>query len=348
MIAPRPGIPIRRRAGEVHRVEPKRVFLVAFGWPMLCLAGVTVATVVLEGRTPDPLATHWTANGPDGSMSRAAFFSLTVGTGALIATAGLVAALASSHFYGERVAMVSASAVGTFFAGLASTSLWANVDAPSWESARALGTWSMLGVVVATVVAGGVAWWCCGPIPRPEPADVPWVAGERLGAGAGDHEAGAPPGWEGGTRVHWPLWLAVALSAFAASAALAMPQLPARVTVGVCAGLGAVALVLGARLGVTVDDRAVRLSFGWIRRPGRYVPLADIVSVDPIELNPWEWGGWGVRWVPHRHATAVVLRRGEAVVIHLTDGRTLAVTVDDAAGCAAAVNALVRASRGRR
>jgi hypothetical protein len=47
------------------------------------------------------------------------------------------------------------------------------------------------------------------------------------------------------------------------------------------------------------------------------------------KVTPRQWGGWGYRWRPEK-GTAVVVRRGEALVLRLGDGRTFTVTVDNA------------------
>lgn len=46
-------------------------------------------------------------------------------------------------------------------------------------------------------------------------------------------------------------------------------------------------------------------------------------------MTPRQWGGWGYRWRPEK-GTAVIVRRGEALVLRLGDGLTFTVTVDDA------------------
>ncbi|AZK92805.1 MULTISPECIES: hypothetical protein [Streptomyces] len=91
---------------------------------------------------------------------------------------------------------------------------------------------------------------------------------------------------------------------------------------------------------VRVDSQAVEIRCGHIGLPRRRIPLAHVVhaEVDP-RVTPRQWGGWGYRWRPEQ-GTAIVVRRGEGIVVTLGDGRTFTVTVDDA-------EAAVRAIRDR-
>ncbi|QDY75469.1 hypothetical protein [Streptomyces qinzhouensis] len=91
---------------------------------------------------------------------------------------------------------------------------------------------------------------------------------------------------------------------------------------------------------VRVDSQAVEIRCGHIGLPRRRILLAHVVraEVDP-RVTPRQWGGWGYRWRPEK-GTAIVVRRGEGIVVTLGDGRTFTVTVDDA-------EAAVRAIRDR-
>ncbi|MEU2509621.1 hypothetical protein ABZ621_33620 [Streptomyces sp. NPDC007863] len=83
---------------------------------------------------------------------------------------------------------------------------------------------------------------------------------------------------------------------------------------------------------VRVDERAMEVRCGHIGVPRRTIPLSEVVDADYApRVNPRHWGGWGYRWRPDR-GTAVVVRRGEGLVLRLADGRTFTVTVDGAEG----------------
>lgn len=81
---------------------------------------------------------------------------------------------------------------------------------------------------------------------------------------------------------------------------------------------------------VKVDHEHLEVRCGHIGVPRRRIPLAQVTGADfEPSVTPRQWGGWGYRWRPER-GTAVVVRRGEGVVLSLGDGRTFTVTVDDA------------------
>ncbi|QNP68876.1 hypothetical protein IAG44_05030 [Streptomyces roseirectus] len=79
-----------------------------------------------------------------------------------------------------------------------------------------------------------------------------------------------------------------------------------------------------------VDRDALEVRCGHMGLPRRRIPLAQVADADfDPHVTPRHWGGWGYRWRPER-GTAVVVRRGEGVVLRLWDGHTFTITVDDA------------------
>lgn len=79
-----------------------------------------------------------------------------------------------------------------------------------------------------------------------------------------------------------------------------------------------------------VDTDCLEVRCGHIGVPRRRIPLSQVAGADFAPLvTPRHWGGWGYRWRPEK-GTAVVVRRGEGVVLRLWDGHTFTVTVDDA------------------
>ncbi|MFD9792844.1 hypothetical protein ACFWXK_18040 [Streptomyces sp. NPDC059070] len=81
---------------------------------------------------------------------------------------------------------------------------------------------------------------------------------------------------------------------------------------------------------VKVDDDSLEVRCGHIGLPRRRIALGDVVGAEfAPRVTPRQWGGWGYRWRPEM-GTAVVVRRGEGVVLRLGDGRVFTVTVDDA------------------
>ncbi|TRV72706.1 hypothetical protein FKN01_29170 [Streptomyces sp. 130] len=81
---------------------------------------------------------------------------------------------------------------------------------------------------------------------------------------------------------------------------------------------------------VRVDGDALEVRCGHMGLPRRRILLTHVVAADfAPHVNPRQWGGWGYRWRPEK-GTAVVVRRGEGLVLRLGDGRTFTITVDDA------------------
>ncbi|MFH8371643.1 hypothetical protein [Streptomyces sp. NPDC018031] len=99
------------------------------------------------------------------------------------------------------------------------------------------------------------------------------------------------------------------------------------VTVGLLMLYGTLAFV---HVAVRVDADALEVRCGHIGLPRRRIPLHLVEGADFVpRVTPRQWGGWGYRWRPEK-GTAVVVRRGEALVLRLGDGRVFTVTVDDA------------------
>lgn len=79
-----------------------------------------------------------------------------------------------------------------------------------------------------------------------------------------------------------------------------------------------------------LDRECLEVRCGHIGVPRRRIPLSHVAGAefDP-HVTPRHWGGWGYRWRPEK-GTAVVVRRGEGVVLQLWDGHTFTITVDNA------------------
>ncbi len=86
-----------------------------------------------------------------------------------------------------------------------------------------------------------------------------------------------------------------------------------------------------------VDEDHLEVRCGHMGLPRRRIPLSHVAGAEFVaHVTPRHWGGWGYRWRPEK-GTAVVVRRGEGVILRLWDGHTFTVTVDDAE---AAVNVI--------
>ncbi|MGW0629071.1 hypothetical protein [Streptomyces sp. NPDC002758] len=79
-----------------------------------------------------------------------------------------------------------------------------------------------------------------------------------------------------------------------------------------------------------LDEECLEVRCGHIGVPRRRIPLNQVVGAEfAPQVNPRNWGGWGYRWRPEK-GTAVVVRKGEGVVLRLWDGHTFTITVDNA------------------
>ncbi|MFJ8110947.1 hypothetical protein [Streptomyces sp. NPDC096132] len=92
-----------------------------------------------------------------------------------------------------------------------------------------------------------------------------------------------------------------------------------------------------------LDKDVLEVRCGHIGVPRRRIPLSHVAGADfePL-VTPRHWGGWGYRWRPEK-GTAVVVRRGEGVVLRLWDGHTFTITVDDAESAVQAIRARLQA-----
>ncbi|MEU6281638.1 hypothetical protein [Streptomyces sp. NPDC047028] len=91
-----------------------------------------------------------------------------------------------------------------------------------------------------------------------------------------------------------------------------------------------------------LDRESLEVRCGHIGLPRRRIPLSQVVGADfTAHVTPRHWGGWGYRWRPEK-GTAVVVRRGEGIVLSLWDGHTFTITVDNAESAVRVIRARLR------
>lgn len=83
------------------------------------------------------------------------------------------------------------------------------------------------------------------------------------------------------------------------------------------------------RIRVSVDGRGLLVTLPLLfGMRVKSIPLSRVETVSADhDLRPAQWGGWGYRVMPGR--SAIVLRRGPALVIGTTADKYFAVTLDD-------------------
>lgn len=105
--------------------------------------------------------------------------------------------------------------------------------------------------------------------------------------------------------------------------------------------LGAVILLVGWAQGtswqLTINETEVALKPKIGART--QIPMEDVVGAGVTQTSWRQWGGTGIR--SRKEGDALITRSGEALVIFMSDGRFHLVTVDNAAGPAQYINALV-------
>ncbi|MFD8260386.1 hypothetical protein ACFV19_15950 [Streptomyces griseoluteus] len=112
------------------------------------------------------------------------------------------------------------------------------------------------------------------------------------------------------------------------------------IAVGLLVLFGTLAFV---HVDLKLERDALEVRCGHVGLPRRRIPLSQVVDAEYIpHVTPRHWGGWGYRWRPEK-GTAVVVRRGEGIVLSLWDGHTFTITVDNAESAVRVIRARLRA-----
>ncbi|MFJ3662709.1 hypothetical protein ACIPPM_19870 [Streptomyces sp. NPDC090119] len=166
-------------------------------------------------------------------------------------------------------------------------------------------------------------------------------------------DAPHPDVWTGRAtnRVQWVLALAGAAcmalgielavqSAWTSGVIALVMSVVGCIAVGLLVLFGTLAFV---HVDLKLDQDTLEVRCGHVGLPRRRIPLSEVVGADYIaHVTPRHWGGWGYRWRPEK-GTAVVVRRGEGIVLSLWDGHTFTITVDDAESAVRVIRARLRA-----
>lgn len=341
----------------------------AFWWvgvivPLALLALAAAVVLSWLPDLPDPVAMHWSGQGPDGFGPRWTVFV------PLLVAAAIVAGFAALALFAHR--MPSSSPSGGGVADARRT--------PQWSmTARLLGATSLgsAGLMALVTIAGAGAQR--GLADAADAADITgsvllglavlvalavvgWFLQPRVEPAAAAGREAVPVELAATERAAWfgtvsiarrgavalgVLWLVLAsVAAFA----LASGEAGDGSAGGWILAAAAVVLlvVIGGslvfRVRVSPSGLRVRSALGW---PDTRIGLNEIDKVEVVAVNPLaEFGGWGWRLAVDGRR-GVVLRRGEALQIVQRSGRVFVVTVDGAAE-AAAVLAGLRAAQAPR
>lgn len=321
------------------RLSVRRFVLIALTLPVLIvLIGVAIQLVVLP-TLPDPVANHWGLSGEPNGFGPVWITPLLTVVGGLGLPVLITVSALTSMRRGDRgfaYRLLGALALG--LAVLMSVlGTWTLVLQSGLEDATD-GPSILLPLAVSFTVAamaGVCGWWVQPHEPwRPAPV-VPTEVVSLLP----------------GERAVWLQRASIARSGMIVlGAALVLMVVLTTVTLLLTPDPVATWVMIGATLliaalvvttlafHVRVDDEGLTINSvaGW---PRVHVPLSDVDSAAVVAVNPvGQFGGWGMRWGPA--GFGVVLRTGEGIEVRRRSGKTLTVTVDDAATGAALLNAL--------
>lgn len=319
----------------------RRAYLVVATWVPLALALLGAGLMLLWlPDVPSSIAVHW---GPDGEPDRfGPAWSMPVilaGLGAGLALLfGLMGWGASrSGEWGPTLrflgALGGAASVLITVGITVSFAMQRGVDAATDVPSALV---PLLSGFLAGAAAGVIAWFA-------QPAVT-------VSGGPGATEAPAVPLGDG-ERAVWLRTTTMARPGMIAIVGATLLQAALAVVFAVSGNdlwwlLSLLALLFAAlaattcvfRVSVTDEGLRVRSIAGF---PRFAVPLADIDAVSAVRVDPSsEFGGWGIR-VGLDGRLGIVLHSGEAIQVERRGGRTLVVTVDDAATGAGLLSALL-------
>lgn len=289
-----------------------------------------------RGELPDPVASHWGVGGqPDGFSSLAEVMGVLLGLGGpLVLIFGVVTWALGHSAVTRRIGVAVTVWLSLFLALVVAGSLFIQRGLSDAREATSINAVLLVGLLVpigpAILAAIAVPGDVRQPTTAPVPADAPRV---KL---------------VDGERAVW-----IARTSTAVAFYIAVPVLLVGVAVGVWTqawaflvvdALVIATLVILTTFVVRVDRTGltVRSSVGW---PRYRVPLDEVVRAGVTQVSPIkDFGGWGWR-VGRDGRVGVVLRKGEALLVERTGGRSIVVTVDEPAKGAGLLNALADRAR---
>lgn len=319
--------------------------------PLAALALSTTVIATWMPQLPDPVATHWSATGPDEFGPRwTVLLTPLVGAGliaALAVTALLAHRLPSSSKPGRVVLdergvpqwsatarLLGAMNLGIgLFMGMLSLAV-AGVQRGLVDAADAPSITPMVLGGLAVMVAGAAVGWFLQPsVASLRPAVT---AAAAVPIGATERAA-----WFGTVSISRSgrvvLGSSLAVLALTTAVAFAADAIGGWISLGTLVLLLALfATCLAFQVSVSSEGLQVRSVAGW---PQRRIPLAEIEQVGVVQVDPFgEFGGWGWR-VGMDGRRGVVMRKGEALQVR-ANGRVFVVTVDGADEAAAVLEGL--------
>jgi len=154
---------------------------------------------------------------------------------------------------------------------------------------------------------------------------------------------GMVPSWSGSAQNGWMPLVMVLLLGQGVAVSVLLGDAPAPAPyLNLVHVLMLALLELFAKVHVDVDQREIRIRYGYIGWLTQRVALARVVAARAFQLRPLEHGGWGYRGSVRLFGrAAVIVRGGPALGLELADGKRLSVTVDDADTAARVINGIL-------
>lgn len=328
------------RALTPEAVAERRTRRTAVAVTAVGLLVVAVAALISwswRGDLPERVATHWNVNGtPDSFASFPAALALTTGLGvAMVAGFGALTAFLGQSALNRRVSAGATVWAGLFVAVLQLGTFAVQrglTDARDAGSVDVVIVGALVGALIPAVLVALLV-----PGDPPQPAAVP-VADDAPRVPLGTAERASWIGRvDGGPGIGIGVGVTVLLVVLAVLGGmwvmLVVPVLLAAL----------MAAMLSFVVRVDADGLTVRSALGW---PRTRVPVDEVLRADVVPVNPLrQFGGWGWR-VGRGGRVGIVLRKGEGLLVERTGGRSIVVTVDDAATAAALLNTLADRNRG--
>lgn len=137
-------------------------------------------------------------------------------------------------------------------------------------------------------------------------------------------------------RAQYSRWMLGVGAGAAVGLVVVASLLPQQRTWALLLLIAAAAFLVTGGVKVTVSPEAVTVASALLPFLRRRVAMARVREASARWTRATEIGGWGYRWKPGMRA--VSLRTGDALWLHLTNGRQFVVTVDDAETAARLVN----------
>lgn len=311
--------------------------------PLIMLAASVAWVISMLPALPDPVATHWGANGsPNGFGSATSTIVLMV----VLVASFTIGMWAIGFFLGSsastrRLAAFLSVWFAVMMGGLLAGSLAMQRGLADATDAPGVGVPMAISIAAASVLGTLAALAVRPDPPQPTTVGVPDAA-LRLPLAAGEQAVRV-------RTVDLPRLGWVTVGGAAVTVVLGGLTMLAGIEVGVVtlivSALVTLSLVLLGRWTITVDHVGLSAT-SVLPRPRVIVPLDEVELAEVTDVQPLaDFGGWGYR-IDLLGRVGIVVRAGEAILVRRTGGRQVVVTVDDAATGAALLNTL--ADRGRR